>query len=536
LCEFNGNCASTVSPLDGGDASDSTVKPDSPIVTDGGNEGGDLDANDGAPDVIIPKDAGPCTTTSDPYDGCFAADGTGLFVSPSGADAGVADGTRAKPFKRIGDAVAVFNAATTTAGRIYVCKGSYAETVSLGATLVKDVTVFGALDCTTWSYNSSQTVTVTSAANSSALFVKAATKKIEIHDVGFVAPAASGTDGSGAGNSSIAAFVSGASDVTFVRDSFTAGAGVAGTSASAQPDWNPVSAPMGNGGSAGGGGAAQPLSPFVCPGASGQSQGGAGGGVNGGGSGGAPILPPQPDGNHTGAGGAGGAACGTGAVGSYGSGGKLVGGGAGSGAASPGVLSGSGWSPANGFAGGVGTAAQGGGGGGGGTAGGGGGGGQGGCGGLGGGAGSGAGASIGLLMFNSTVHLTSCGASVAPGVAGGDGGKGQNGQQGGARALGGGTDGCNGGAGGTGGSGGGGGGGAGGTSVGIGYLSTAPTIDGTSVSDSSTAVGKIAAGTGGTGGKLGTKGAAGASAVAGLQGDDGTGGQAGIGGAVKKLQ
>src|SRR5512140_2851742 len=106
LCEFSGTCPGA-SLLDGSADGDATVKPDGPIGDDGG---ADADADDGAPDVFIPPDAGPCGKTDDPYSGFFATDETGIFVSPTGGDAGVALGTKAKPFRLINDAIAVLSA------------------------------------------------------------------------------------------------------------------------------------------------------------------------------------------------------------------------------------------------------------------------------------------------------------------------------------------------------------------------------------------------------------------------------------------
>ena len=533
ICELNGNCPSVSAPRDGGGDSDATVGPDSP------GDDGSQDGSDDAPDVYIPPDAGPCTAQLDPHDGCYAVEGTGLFVDATAlGDAAAADGSPKSPYHRISDAIAAMSGAEPKGqGRIYVCGSgkNYDETVTVTAGLATDVAIYGNLSCNTWAWTQSAGVLVKPSAGGYALSIAGATKKIAIHDVSFESPTAMGYDGTGAGNSSIAAFLSNATDVTFVRASFKAGAGAGGKSPMAQPDWSPASAPVGNIGTAGAGGAAQPASgSFSCPGTSGSTKGGAGGDPSTGGSPGGPgTLPVFPAGFNGGAGQVG-PPCTNGGDGSYGPGGKTVAGASGSGGA-VGVLTASGWSPGNGLVGGTGTAAQGGGGGGGGSAGGGGGGGQGGCGGTGGSPGTGSGASIGLLVFQSPVKLVSCTVSVTAGATGGAGGKGQNGQLGGTRGVGGGTNGCNGGGGGTGGSGGGGGGGGGGTSVGIGYLGPAPTIDGTSVSDSTPAVGTIGAGAGGGAGPFGAAGTAGASTPPGEIGDNGTVGTVGIGGAVKPL-
>ena len=142
------------------------------------------------------------------------------------------------------------------------------------------------------------------------------------------------------------------------------------------------------------------------------------------------------------------------------------------------------------------------------------------------------GGSIGLLVYKSTVRLSGCAVQTARGAKGGVGGTGQRGQVGGVRGVGGGTNGCNGGGGGVGGAGGGGGGGAGGVSIGIGYIETAPVIEGVSTADA-VGAGWFTGGAAGVKGGGGPKGEKGGSD--GLQGDEGTGGVDGVVGAVKAL-
>ncbi len=148
----------------------------------------------------------------------------------------------------------------------------------------------------------------------------------------------------------------------------------------------------------------------------------------------------------------------------------------GTGARVYGILTTSGWTPADGNAGETGKPGQGGGGG---AAaktpspGGGGGGGCGGCGGTGGTAGKGGGSSFALLSLTSTITLEACTLSAAEAGAGGNGAAGQDGQLGGMAGSTGLAD-CSGGNGGDGGAGGIGGGGAGGLSVGVAYKGCAP--------------------------------------------------------------
>ena len=85
-------------------------------------------------------------------------DETGFFVSaaavgvPDGGDAGGA-GTRAKPYRTIGEAIAGLKTRPTVPARIYVCGGDYAETVTLDETLGRGVQIYGQMSCTTWGWS-----------------------------------------------------------------------------------------------------------------------------------------------------------------------------------------------------------------------------------------------------------------------------------------------------------------------------------------------------------------------------------------------
>ena len=97
----------------------------------GGHDGGIGGGDSGPPPSCIPSENAGAV-----------ADTCGVFVSPSGDDSNA--GTKNKPLKTIGAAVA-------KGGAIYACAGAapYTEAV----TVDEAVTLYGALDCTTWAYD-----------------------------------------------------------------------------------------------------------------------------------------------------------------------------------------------------------------------------------------------------------------------------------------------------------------------------------------------------------------------------------------------
>jgi hypothetical protein len=417
-----------------------------------------------------------CDTTKDPKDdpGCVD-DRVGIFVSAQGS-AGNA-GTKEAPVQTIAQALAL----TTTLKRIYVCAGTYAEDVALGAT-ADGVSIYGGFACSDWSYTGNN---VTFGNGSIALTISGTTKPLSIEDVKIQA-----ADGAGTNASSIAALVANASGaVTFARVSFNAGKGVDGGDGGATSNYS-GSAPTGNNASGNAGGALQQCAgtctdTMVSTG----GQGGAGGGAPSGGSAGAPAL-------GGGAAGIAGDACnGTGS------------GGDGTGASAPGAdatspttvgtLASTGWTATIASNGKNGSPGQGGGGGAGTSQGGGAGGACGGCGGGGGNGGTPGGASIALAVIASTVVVNGSDLHTSTGGNGGKGGAGQLGQSGGSHGSG---AGCGAGNGGNGSAGGTGAGGVGGISVGVLYSGPQPTLD----SATTAAITVSTAGTKGVGGIPGT--------------------------------
>ncbi len=429
------------------------------LSPDGGDAGAADVAADVQNDVVVPPncDLGLDVTASP---ACID-DGIGVFVDgTNGNDTGL--GTKASPYKTIAKAIAAAGAKP----RVYVCTGTYAEDVSL--TQANAVGIFGGLKCGDWSYDGSLPIVGKS---SLALHVDGVTKPIVLSDLAFQAAA-----GANAGDSSIAAFVTGSTDVTLRRVKLRPGAGKDGAPGATGQNWTTVaqddSSIRGKDASGSTGGATHACS--ICADSVNSSGGGGGNGgtlSSQGGNAGAPNLNGTPPDD-----GAGGShdACTAGHNGANASPATAA-----PGAAVVGKLTSAGWTPATGQDGPNGGPGQGGGGGGGGTGlgpGGGGGGGCGGCGGAGGKGGLSGGASIGLAVVASKVSLVACDIVTLAGGAGGAGSAGQAGQLGGyaGSAV---SPGCAGGIGGQGSAGGAGGGGAGGISVGIVYTDQKPEVD-----------------------------------------------------------
>ena len=469
---------------------------------DGGTEGSAGDgAPEGAPDTAPPG----CDTSAEPKDAplCVTNE-AGIFVDGAkGADGNA--GTKEMPLKSI--AAGIAKGAAGMQKRVYVCEGAYPEHVVLDAAH-DGVSLFGGWACGTWVYTGTK-AKVAPVDAGYALRVSALAGAVVVADLDFAARDAGGQDATGAGNSSVAAFVSASKGVTLRRVALTAGSGAPGANA-APPATNLYAGDSMGGAAAGVTGG--PAKTCACP-SFGSSTGGKGGNAG---------DPAEPGGAGTtnpvgfGTGGAGFKtiamlpnACGAGVIGANGT--PRAGGAP---ATSFGLVSAQGWSPGAAPAGQEGNPGGGGGGGGGGDVGGAGGGGCGGCGGAAGLGGKGGGASIALLVKDTPITLASC---ALKSVAAGKGGDGSAAENGGGGGGGGNVGACGGGAGGNGAGGGGGAGGTGGLSLGIGYAGTsAPTVDGATT----TTLGApgVAGAPGGGGQGPGTPGVAGAAGKAGSMG------------------
>jgi hypothetical protein len=402
--------------------------------------------SDGGSDSSVVAPPG-CDLTKAPKDSpACIDDSVGLFVdATSGADSN--PGTKAAPKKTVGAAVA----AAGGKPRVYVCQGSYAESVAIKSS----VSLYGGLSCGAFAYTGAQPTIQPTAGTDYALDISAS--NVTVSDLALVGPEL------GAPNS-IAVRVVGSTGITFVGARLEGRTGAKGADGT-RTDFTELPTPSdlkGNDGSGATGGA---VKSFTCPGGA-TSTGGKGGDNGFPGEAGLPSL-------------GGGMAGALGPCNGVGTGGDGVRGTTknGTGATSVGTFTAESWSPSSGSAGDPGTPGQGGGGGFGSGGGGGGSGGAGGCGGAAGDGGKGGGASLALLSLGSPVTLRS---STLQSGSGGDGGRGATGQSGQtAFGVGGvrtGTS-CNGGNGGPGGNGGAGGGGAGGISVGFVFKGTKPSLD-----------------------------------------------------------
>ncbi len=400
----------------------------------------------------------------------------GIFVKASATGSG----TQASP---VSDVVSAASSVKDKP-RIYVCGG---ESFTGAVTLPSGVSVFGGLDCASWTYHAANPhPKLQGSANLPAVTITEGTQTSFLASIDIEA-----VDATTEGASSVAVLAANA--MVDLEDVFLKAGngkkGAAGMDGGAQPGVAPGGTLGGNAGTAvpnGGAGAAM----NTCDdGASSGGKGGDGGtapsngGLNGAsgdaGSGANPGFGEVLGGWNCNQGGTnGGAATGTGGNdGTFGTGAPTT---------DFGTLSATSYINASGKDGQAGTRGQGGGGGGGSKAtaalngAGGGGGGTGGCGGHQGTGGGGGGSSIGVLAFHTTLTLTNVSISLGKGGDGGKGGNGQLGQGGGSKggggALGSGVKkACDGGDGGQGGNGGSAGGGRGGHAIGIAYAGAAPT-------------------------------------------------------------
>ena len=480
----------------------------------------------------VGADASACDPTKAPHDElCVITEAYGVFVSPAGSDSNV--GTRAAPARTIGHGMDLAKAAGK---RVYVCAGSFEEQLVVASTR-DGVSVYGALDCATWSYGTANKVVVAPAAAGYALELEGLQAGTTFEDLEFDAQ---NPTLSVAGESSVAVFASSSQNIALQRVVMVAGNAADGTSGASpgggDSGGNPSNwygTPPGyaelDGKSAGDAGAA-PATTCVCPDQS-SSTGGAGGGASN-----VPTptagLPSYGDAG-AGAPGVSGNQCNSQGGGSNGLDAPVAT--TGTTSTSLGSCSANGWSPGVGVAGADGKPGQGGGGGGNGrlSNGSGGGGACGGCGGAGGQPGQGGGSSIALLSYQSSITLESCVLTPKAAGNGGAGGSGEPGEGGGGGGFPAAASGCAGGVGGAGAGGNGGQGGPGGLSLGVGYAGTAPTISGAVVSQAASYAG-ITLGAAGAGGASGSRGAAAADST-GTSGVDGLPGPSGLAAAVGAL-
>jgi hypothetical protein len=366
-------------------------------------------------------------------EGCLVDDKYAVFV----AAGGTGDGTKDAPFGTIAAGIAAAKSGSKT--RVIVCNATYAEKVTITAAQA-GVQLYGGFTCpsdaNSWAYTADARPLV-APVTGTALQIDGVTEHLSVQDIDFKS-----ADATAAGTSSIAAIVSGSSDVVLKRVAITAGKGADGAAGTpgvvGKPGDEPTAAMQGSAPAcddtaalAGG----NPSTASTC-----LSLGGVGGqATRADASAGGRGLP-----GGTPNGGAGATGVGLASPGNDGEPGEAGSDGvAGPQGASAGLFTAASFTPATGADGTDGTPGQGGGGGGASKAAGkctgasGGAGGMGGCGGTHGGAGGGGGASVALLSWDSTVILdtavlkASAGGNGGVGGSGGGSGAGKNGAAGG---------------------------------------------------------------------------------------------------------
>ncbi|HXK18788.1 MAG TPA: DUF1565 domain-containing protein, partial [Polyangiaceae bacterium] len=142
-----------------------------------------------------------------------------VFVAPTGSDS--AAGSMSAPVKSIAKALEL----AEVQGKIAIaCGATFDEHVAITA----GAHVYGAFNCpgtaTPWAYNAATRTKVAPSDDGVALSIQDVTDAVVIEDIDFTAK-----DATAAGDSSIAALVSGSDDVTVRRGKFVAGKGKAGS-------------------------------------------------------------------------------------------------------------------------------------------------------------------------------------------------------------------------------------------------------------------------------------------------------------------
>jgi Protein of unknown function (DUF1565) len=379
------------------------IAPPASIPRDGGSSGMSS-GGDSAPGVDAP--AG-CDLSVDPQASPACIDeNVGVFVDGAkGVDTNA--GSRTAPFKTIGKAISIAGAK-----RVYVCAGTYAESVLLKSRAA----VFGGFACGTWAPGTAK-VQIAPTSVGYALDVQKVAEAVTLVDVAFES-----IPGTAAAPNSIAARILNSPNVTLRRVTLTAGAGAPGNAVGVDGMMGTyVDVVQGGNGKPATATAAGGAKTCMCTnGGAATTSGNSGGNdVGNPGNAGLPIIVGATA--DKGLGGLGNTSCTDpepNGAGNNGAGPQPA-----MTAPSPttvGALQGDAWSPTNGTDGALGTLGQGGGGGGSrGAMSFGGGGGCGGCGGDGGKGGKGGGASIGLLSIAASVSLVTCIIHTSTGGTGG---------------------------------------------------------------------------------------------------------------------
>jgi hypothetical protein len=450
-----------------------------PVVGNAGDGGGDGPVISAACDLKkSPKESPACVD-----------DGAGIFVDASKGKPD-AKGTKLEPLATIASAIS--KAISTKHQRVYVCDGTYVESLKITSA----VSIYGGFDCT-WVVGAGGKPKVVPS-KGTAIAVSSVKEQIVIQDI----EAVGSSDPNVKGSSAIGALIA-HSNVVFRNVSITAGPGQPGAKGLGRSNYMAAAAA----GSNASGSTAGDRKTCTCADATTSTGGhgteGTGTSVEDGKSQ-PPVLAANANSGASTA-----TMCGPGTIGANGDPD-----GVGEPMASPGTIVETGWDIGRlGGTGKNGHPGQGGGGGGAKTTpqSAGGGGGCGGCGGAGGAAGFNGGASIAIVSFDSTLTLDASRVASGTGGQGGAGGDGQSGQPGGQGGVG---AACDGGTGGIGAGGSGGSGGAGGDSIGLAWTGTIePTV---TASETQTGAGGAGGDPGGAGTGTGKPGNAGKKGLPGM--------------------
>jgi hypothetical protein len=193
-------------------------------ATDGGAEVGPDGSAESDGDAKVPS-CSVTSSTDDPDDNfedenCDGIDGDltkAVFVSPSGSDSSA--GSMGQPVRSIAKAIEL---AASSGKDVYACNATYAETLIV----TDDVRVFGGYDCTDGWKRTKERVVVAPGAGTPLVIDTVSSALFDRFD--FRAP-----DGSEPGESSIAAIVRASTDVRLNRVTLEAGSGASGESGDA---------------------------------------------------------------------------------------------------------------------------------------------------------------------------------------------------------------------------------------------------------------------------------------------------------------
>jgi len=226
---------------------DSTTFPEAPdAASEAWQETGVETGADAGKDVTteVPVDSAPDTSVEDasqdvvqepacdselpPWsDPCVLNDALGVFVSSSKGDDGANDGTKVKPYATVGKALQ--EAKKSGKGRVYLCAEAYEGAV----TAQTGIAIFGGLDCgdlSEWKATTKHAKVKAKSGEVAALRVEPGTGNVWIGEVDF-----EGADAAEAGGTSFGAYVENAG-VKLERLSIVAGKGKAGAAPEAMPD------------------------------------------------------------------------------------------------------------------------------------------------------------------------------------------------------------------------------------------------------------------------------------------------------------